>query len=95
MGKKKDALRQAGAKLDRALEWPAGTLGGGARIELLSDREATVDGCRGILSYAADAVRLNVGSGSVTFYGRDLFLKALTDREAILAGRITRVEFGG
>ncbi len=91
---KKDVLRRAGEKLDRVLEWPAGTLGGGARIELLADREATVDGCRGILSYSDEAVRLNVGNGAVTFYGQGLFLKALTDREAILAGRITRVEFG-
>ena len=93
MENKTNALRQAGRRLDRALELPAGTLGGGARIELLADREATIDGCRGILSYSDEAVRLNVGNGSVTFFGRDLTLKALTDREAILGGHIHRVEF--
>ena len=93
MGSKRDALRQAGQRLDRALEWPAGTLGGGARIELHADREATVDGCRGILNYSDEAVRLNIGSGAVTFYGQGLTIRTLTDREAVLVGRIRRVEF--
>lgn len=95
MAKKARSLRTAGQKLDRALELPAGTLGGGARIELLSNREATVDGCRGILDYSDEAVRLNVGNGSVTFFGRDLMIKTLSDREAVLAGHIQRVEFNG
>ena len=54
-----------------------------------------IDGCRGIIDYSEDAVRMNVGSGSVTFFGRNLMLKNLTDREAILAGHIQRIEFDG
>ena len=90
MGKKRDALRR---RLDGALELPTGMLGGGARIELFADREATIDGCRGILSYSEEAVRLNLGGGAVTFRGQGLTLRALTDREAVLVGRIRQIEF--
>lgn len=95
MVKKREKLQNAAQQLDRALELPAGTIGGGAHIELHANREAVIDGCRGIIDYSEDAVRMNVGSGSVTFFGRNLMLKNLTDREAILAGHIQRIEFDG
>lgn len=93
MAKKDRSFRDAGRRLDRVLELPAGTLGGGARIELHANREATIDGCRGVLDYSDETVRFNVSDGSVAFYGRDLMLKTLTDREAVLAGYIQRIEF--
>lgn len=95
MAKNKAKLQNAVRQLDRALELPAGTLSGGAHIELNSNREAVIDGCKGIIDYGEEAVRLNIGNGSVTFLGRSLMLKNLTDKQAILVGHIQRIEFDG
>ena len=95
MAKNKAHLHNAARQLDRALELPAGTLSGGAHIELNSNREAVIDGCKGIIDYGEEAVRLNIGNGSVTFLGRSLMLKNLTDKQAILVGHIQRIEFDG
>ena len=95
MAKNKAKLQNAARQLDRALELPAGTLSGGAHIELNSNREAVIDGCKGIIGYGEEAVRLNIGNGSVTFLGRSLMLKNLTDKQAILVGHIQRIEFDG
>ncbi len=93
MAKNRPKLQNAARRLDRALELPAGTLSGGAHIELNSNREAVVDGCKGIIDYGEESVRLNIGNGSVTFSGRGLMLKNLTDKEAILVGHIQRIDF--
>ena len=39
------------------------------RVELLSDREAVVDGCRGILEYSECCIRLCAGALTVRFTG--------------------------
>ena len=95
MAKNKAKLQNAARQRDRALELPAGTLSGGAHIELNSNREAVIDGCKGIIDYGEEAVRLNIGNGSVTFLGRSLMLKNLTDKQAILVSHIQRIEFDG
>ncbi len=93
MSAKRRKISGAARKLDRVLELPAGTLSGGAHIELNSNREAVIDGCRGIIDYSETSVRINVGNGSVTFSGRELMIKTLTDKEAVIAGCISTVEF--
>ena len=86
-------LRSAAGRLDDVLELPAGTLSGGAHIELHSNREAVVDGCKGLIDYSDSAVRLNIGCGTVTFSGRSLEIKTLSDSEAVIAGWITDISF--
>ncbi len=93
MSDKRRKISSAARKLDRALELPAGTLSGGAHIELNSNREAVIDGCKGIIDYSDTAVKLNIGAGTVTFNGRSLMIKTLTDKEAVLAGWFNSIEF--
>ena len=61
MAKNKAKLQNAARQLDRALELPAGTLSGGAHIELNSNREAVIDGCN-IEFKLASTVKANVKS---------------------------------
>ena len=93
MSDKKQKVSRAARKLDRVLELPAGALSGGAHIEINSNREVVIDGCRGIIDYSEESVRINVGNGSVTFSGKNLMIKTLTDKEAVIAGCISAVEF--
>lgn len=79
--------------IDRALELPIGTTSGDANIILYSDREAMVDGCRGVISCSEDAIKVNIGKRAVCFTGRNLMIKSLTEREIIISGCILNVEF--
>jgi len=79
--------------LEDMLELPAGLTSGMAHIGLMGNREAIVDGCRGILEYGDSVVRLNTGRGAVKFTGRELNIRSLTPEQAIVEGFIIAVEF--
>lgn len=64
-----------------------------ARIELNSNREATIDGCRGIIEYYDTMIVLNIGSGTVQFNGSGLSILSFDSEVAVLRGRITSVEY--
>ena len=94
--KRKLSLKPPRAKVDllgKALELPPGALGKGAHIELSSNREATVDGCKGVMEYEECRIKLNIGSGSVTFCGRGLEITNLIGNQAVIAGFITGLEY--
>ena len=76
-----------------ALREEAGELVPSARVELLDDREAVVDGCRGILEYGDSLVRLSLGNRVLVFCGEGLTLRSFGEAGAVVEGRITRVEF--
>lgn len=93
MSTKKQKAASAARFLDRALELPTGTVGGGATVILHSDREVIVDGCRGVISCSEEEIKLNIGNRALLIKGRGLMIKYLTDREITLAGVIVGVEF--
>lgn len=56
-------------------------LWGGLQMQVLGNREATLEGCSGILEYEEHTVRLRTKGMAVTFEGSDLLLRCfLTDR---------------
>ena len=63
------------------------------RVELLSDREAVVDGCRGILEYSECCIRLCTGAVTVRFTGEGLQMRNFGSLGAVVEGRIRSVEF--
>lgn len=93
MSTKRQKAMDAARFIDRALELPVGTVSGGATVILHSDREVTVDGCRGVISCSEDYIKLNIGNRAVGITGRNLMIKTLTDREIIIAGCILGLEF--
>jgi len=66
---------------------------GMVQIELLSNREAVVEGCRSILSYDDLQIKLAAEKMQIAFYGRELSLKNLNSESVIIEGIIERVEF--
>ncbi|GHU82386.1 hypothetical protein AGMMS50284_4170 [Clostridia bacterium] len=62
-------------------------------LEMKSNREVTIDGCKGILEYDKEIIRINTGSMVVSFKGRSLNIKCLTASSMIIEGFITSVEF--
>jgi sporulation protein YqfC len=80
-------------KTVRALELTPDVLSGMAHFELSGNREVVVDGCRGILEYDENVIRLLAGKLTVRFTGRGLELRNLRKDSAIIEGFITAIEF--
>jgi len=79
--------------LGRILELPPG-MSGGSHIEVFSNREAIVDGCRGVMEYDESGIRLNVGTGTVRVFGRGLSIDSFGEGQVVIKGFIQNVEFG-
>lgn len=62
-------------------------------IELSGNREAVMEGSRGVLEYTPDTVRVNAAGMIVTFRGRELDLRCISPSALIIGGFITGIEF--
>lgn len=62
-------------------------------MELSGNREAVLEGCRGVLEYSPQAVRVNTGGMIVSFFGRELDLRCISPSALIIGGTITGIEF--
>ncbi len=87
------AAQKAAARLERAMELPAGSFGLDTHIEIWGGRRAVVENCRGVLEYEEGVVRLAVTGGEVRLTGTALDIRALGDNEAIVCGSLAAVEF--
>lgn len=89
--------RPAAAKkpflLTKGLEEPATAFLAQGRVELLGNRQAMVDGCKGIIEYSDSCIRLSTARLILKFTGVGLEIKALTDTSAIVEGTILSVEY--
>ena len=62
-------------------------------IELSGNREAVLEGSKGVLEYSPDTVRVNTVGMIVTFCGRGLDLRCISPSALIIGGTISRIEF--
>lgn len=87
------ALQQKLKQMQTALRETAEDLIPPMRVELLSDHQAVVDGCRGILEYNECCIRLCAGNLDLRFCGEQLSLRHFGEQGAVVEGRIRSVEF--
>lgn len=80
--------------ISKTLDLPQDALSGYAHIELCGNREAIVEGCKGILEYSDCTVAINTGKLTVKFCGSDLTITALQDGSTEIKGTITCIDFG-
>ena len=62
-------------------------------FEINSNKEVIIEGCKNILQYDENIVRISVKGMAVSFLGRNLEIKCLTTDSLIVQGFITSVEF--
>lgn len=62
-------------------------------FEMNGNREVVIEGCKSILEYDENLVRISVKKMSVSFYGRSLTIKCLTPDSLVVQGFITSIEF--
>ena len=63
-------------------------------IELCSNREATVEGCCGIIEYDETTVKLNCKNVTVKISGCSLCISGLSAGRVGIGGEIISLEFG-
>lgn len=80
-------------KLTQELEIPQAALRGVSHMELSGNREAIVEGCKGVVEYDEGVIRLNLGKHIVRFTGTELSIRTLTLEQAIITGNILSIDF--
>lgn len=91
--KEKPRLAQAAQRLGDSMDLPAQLLPGFCHVELWQNRQAAIDGVKGVLSYSESCVQLNLGSLVVTFRGADLCIKSYQQEQLQLSGLIAEVHY--
>ena len=62
-------------------------------LEFLSNKEVTVEGSRGVLSYSEEQIRVNTEGMTLCFFGRNLNLKCISPSALVISGFILKLEF--
>jgi len=89
----KVSLKEKTLRLGDSLDLPAQLLPGFCHVELWQNRQAVVDGVKGVLSYSGSSVQLNLGAMVVTFRGADLTIKSYQLEQLQLAGTIAEIHY--
>jgi len=84
-----ERVRQMGEQMDL----PAQLLPGFSHVELFANRQAVVDGVKGVLSYSDTQIQLNVEALVLTFKGAGLCIRSYQLEQLILTGIIAEVSF--
>ncbi|MCR4925071.1 MAG: YabP/YqfC family sporulation protein [Clostridiales bacterium] len=64
-----------------------------AHIEIMGNRKAVIDGCKGVLDYNENLVRLNTGKNIIRFTGDNLTITSMNNEQAIVSGDIITMDF--
>lgn len=89
MNRKKDTKRLDSIKN----KIPPQFLTGIPQLELLGNRQITIEGSRGILKYSDEVIRINAGSMVISFCGRNLNVKCIAPDCTMVEGFVTKIEF--
>ena len=80
-------------RASRMFDLPADALAGEPRIELVGDGELRMAPHRGILAYGPEEIHVSGGSLVMLVRGSGLELRAMTQEELLITGKIQSVEF--
>ena len=83
----------ASQRLASVLGVPLSAMGDIPFMELTGNRELIVDGCKGILTYDDDVIKLNTGKLTVLVRGRGLVLKSFSENAVSITGFFISIEF--
>ncbi len=63
------------------------------KIEMLSNREIIIDGCKGVVEYTENHIKLSLGIGAICISGDNLVIKSFDSSIAVISGTITDISF--
>lgn len=93
MRRKEKAAKRQHPSAQRVLDMPEIVHADVPHIEMQGNHEAVVDGCRGVLEYEADKIKLNVGLCVMVFRGSDMTIKTYSESLTEITGDIIAIEF--
>ena len=79
--------------IEETWDWGGSLSAGGTHMEMQGKREIIIDGCRGILEYDKDRIKLNAGSLVISFQGSGLVIKTYSENQTVLAGEVVGIAF--
>jgi len=94
MRKPRKTLGERVQQLGEQMDLPAQLLPGFSHVELFKNRQAAVDGVKGVLGYSDAEIQLNIGEMVLTFKGAELCIRSYQMEQLILTGTIAEVHFG-
>jgi len=62
-------------------------------IEMLGNRQITIEGSTGILLYESENIKVNTSKMVISFYGRGLCLRCISSSCVEIDGFISKIEF--
>lgn len=62
-------------------------------IEMIGNKEIAVDGCKGIVEYDENVIKLNTGSLIIGFTGTDMLIKSFDCDVAVITGNVAEITF--
>lgn len=89
----KEMNNSLGNKMERFLMLPKGAVGSSYKLQSIGNRELSVEGCKGVLQYEHEEIRLNVGNGQIRILGRNLCIPVLERNFVQIEGYILQIEF--
>lgn len=89
----KNLHRTMREKFASVLELPPIVPGVPSRIELHSNRELIIEGCKEILEYDENLIRINLGKINIQIMGNYLALRGITDDSVVIEGIIQSLDF--
>ncbi|MDR1409040.1 MAG: YabP/YqfC family sporulation protein [Oscillospiraceae bacterium] len=66
---------------------------GTPRLEMTGNQELLLDGCKGVVAYDENEIRLNLGDLALAVTGADLTMRTLRFEECAITGQIASVAF--
>lgn len=79
-------------KKERKLQLPD-VLINEAKIEMLSNREIIVDGCKGVIEYGENLIKLNIGELVLCLAGDNMIIESFDSGVAIVRGKFAEISF--
>lgn len=65
----------------------------GAHIELFSNKELILEGCRGVFEYDENYIRLRLANGSMVLCGSNFDIRLYEENTITIKGNISTIEF--
>lgn len=81
-------------RFSKFLDIPPTLISSEPAIELWGNKQITVDGCKGILEYGENLIRISCGKYAVNISGENLELKNMTERSCMITGVFESLSFG-
>ncbi len=66
---------------------------GNVRMNICGNSEVIFEGCKGVVEYSEESIKINTGKYITAFKGRGLHIRCMTEYSLIIEGFILSIEY--